>query len=93
MQYIVLDLEWNQADTPEESVSDIPFEIVEIGAVKLNNDRKMVSEFSELVRPQVYSRMHGITQKLIHLQMEQLMSGKPFQDVFGQIQRVVREMI
>lgn len=83
MQYIVLDLEWNQADVPDETVSDIPFEIVEVGAVKQNDDRKMISEFSELVRPQVYSRMHGITQKLIHLQMEQLMSGKPFQDVFG----------
>ena len=87
MQYIVLDLEWNQADTPEESVSDIPFEIVEIGAVKLNNDRKMVSEFSELVKPQVYSKLHGITQKLIHLQMEQLMSGSPFQGVYSRFRQ------
>lgn len=83
MQYIVLDLEWNQGDTPEESVPDIPFEIVEIGAVKLGSDRKMTSEFSELVKPQVYSKMHGITQKLIHLQMEQLMSGSPFSEVYG----------
>ena len=55
MQYIVLDLEWNQADVPDETVSDIPFEIVEVGAVKQNDERKMISEFSELVRPQVYS--------------------------------------
>ncbi len=83
MQYIVLDLEWNQSDTPEDSVEGIPFEIVEIGAVKLGADRKMVSEFSELIKPQVYDKMHGITQRLIHLQMEQLMTGNPFPEVMG----------
>ncbi len=83
MQYIVLDLEWNQSDTPEGSVQGIPFEIVEAGAVKLGSNRKMVSEFSELVKPQVYGKMHGITQKLIHLQMEQLMRGNPFPEVIG----------
>lgn len=82
MNYIILDLEWNQSSTGlEEAVKTLPFEIVEIGAIKLNNERSMISEFSELVKPQVYHEMHRITRRLIHLQMEQLEKGRPFPEV------------
>ena len=38
MNYIVFDLEWNQsAEGKECSVEHMPFEIIEIGAVKLNS--------------------------------------------------------
>ena len=85
MDYVVLDLEWNQSSTGEEEVSKIlPFEIVEIGAIKLNSARKMIDEFSELVKPQVYHEMHHITRKLIHLQMDQLEQGHPFVEVMEQ---------
>ena len=82
MNYIVLDLEWNQSSTAAGSNPEMPFEIVEIGAVKLGNDRKMISEFSRLIKPQVYTTMHQITGKLIHLQMQQLENGDPFPDVY-----------
>lgn len=79
MNYIVMDLEWNQSSTGEEEVSKIlPFEIIEIGAIKLNRERKMIDEFSELIKPCVYHEMHHITRKLIHLQMSQLQQGEPF---------------
>ena len=79
MNYIILDLEWNQSsDGKEEESKVLPFEIVEIGAIKLNSARQMIDEFSELVKPQVYHEMHHITRKLIHLQMEQLEHGRPF---------------
>ncbi len=82
MNYIILDLEWNQSsDGKEEESKILPFEIIEIGAIKLNSRRQMIDEFSELVRPQVYHEMHHITRKLIHLQMEQLEHGKPFAEV------------
>ncbi len=85
MNYIILDLEWNQSSTGlEEAVKTLPFEIVEIGAIKLNNERSMISEFSELVKPQVYHEMHRITRRLIHLQMEQLEKGRPFPEVMEQ---------
>ena len=54
MNYIVLDLEWNQAAYKVDEEEDLPFEIIEIGAVKLNKDREQVGTFSELIRPQVY---------------------------------------
>lgn len=84
MDYIIFDLEWNQSSHPgeiDENGRPLPFEIVEIGAVKLNENRDMIGEFSELIKPQIYHEMHYITSKLIHLQMEQLEKGKPFVEV------------
>ena len=79
MNYIILDLEWNQSSTGQEpEVATLPFEIIEIGAIKLNHERIMVSEFSHLIRPTVYHRMHRITSKLIHMRMEELERGRPF---------------
>ena len=88
MNYIVMDLEWNQSSTgKEEVIKVLPFEIIEIGAIKLNEKRKMISEFSELVKPQVYHEMHRITRRLIHLQMEQLEHGRPFVEVMEQFRQ------
>lgn len=85
MNYVIMDLEWNQSSTGEEEVSKIlPFEIIEIGAIKLNDERRMISEFTELIKPQVYHEMHRITRKLIHLQMEQLEQGRSFTEVMEQ---------
>lgn len=88
MNYIILDLEWNQSSTGEEEISKLlPFEIIEIGAIKLNSSRKMIDEFNELIKPQIYHEMHHITRKLIHLQMEQLEKGRPFPEVMEDFRR------
>ncbi len=81
--YVVFDLEWNQGDAPfvREDGKTLTFEIVEIGAVKLNEKREKIGEFSRLIRPQVHTHMHRITGKLIHLTMEDLAEGDCFQDV------------
>ncbi len=85
MDYIIFDLEWNQCNVNKEKEGEnLPFEIIEIGAVKLNDDRNMISEFSELIKPQIYQKIHYITSKLIHIQMEELEKGKPFVDVINQ---------
>lgn len=79
MNYIVFDLEWNQSNTGREpEVEELPFEIIEIGAVKLNSEMKFIGEFSQLVKPEVYQEMHYITRKLIHIQMAELQGGRPF---------------
>ena len=45
-QYIVLDLEWNQSPLGKDGSMDrLPFEIIEIGAVKLNASLQIISEF------------------------------------------------
>lgn len=54
MQYIVFDLEWNQSPTgrviANENGSRIPFEIIEIGAVKLDENKNVISSFDRLIR-------------------------------------------
>lgn len=82
MNYIIFDLEWNQSSTGLEEVTKVlPFEIIEIGAVKLNDDREIIGKFTELIKPQVYHEMHRVTGKLIHLQMKQLKKGRSFAEV------------
>lgn len=79
MNYIVMDLEWNQSNTgTEEEIALLPFEIIEIGAVKLDSSGITLGEFSELIKPVVYPEMHQITSRLIHLQTRELEKGTSF---------------
>lgn len=85
MKYIVLDLEWNQSNTgKEKEVEQLPAEIIEIGAIKVDESGMMVGEFSQLVKPMVYKEMHHFTSQLIHMQMEELERGRPFAEVAGE---------
>lgn len=82
MNYIVLDLEWNQSNTGQEpEVKEFPFEIIDIGAIMLNEGKEMIDEFNQLVKPSVYQHMHKITGKIIHLHMQDLQKGRPFPEV------------
>ena len=84
MNYIVFDLEWNQSNTGlEEEVESLPFEIIEIGAIKLSHQGLELGEFSELIKPGVYREMHEVTGRLIHLRMLELEEGSPFPHVAG----------
>ncbi|MFI3201027.1 MAG: 3'-5' exonuclease [Eubacteriales bacterium] len=84
MKIIVFDLEWNQAaNGKKDTVEEIPFEIIEIGAVKLNNRRKIISEYNEVIKPVIYKELHFIIKKLIHLTKEDMEKGKTFQEVIS----------
>ena len=78
MNYIIFDLEWNQSNCPEGEIKEIPFEIIEIGAVKLNSEKQIVDRFNELIHPRIYKEMHKITGNLLHLQMKELENGDEF---------------
>ncbi len=80
MDYIVFDLEWNQSNTGQE-VKEIPFEIIEIGAVKLDEKFQIKSKFHRLIRPQIYQELHYITKSLIHIKMEELENKKFFPEI------------
>ena len=79
--YIVFDLEWNQSPHGKEaSVEDFPFEIIEIGAVKLDEQFHIVDEFHRLIRPQVYTQMHYVISEVTHMDMAELQrSGEVFE--------------
>ncbi len=81
--YIVFDLEWNQSSAGREPSSPrLPFEIFEIGAVKLNEKLEKVSEFHRLIKPCVYRQIHHIISEVTHISPEELeKNGKPFPEV------------
>ena len=58
MEYIVFDLEFNQGFDKKlnKTVSNekCPFEIVQIGAVKLNSNLEMIDTFNSFVKPNIY---------------------------------------
>ena len=59
--YIVFDLEWNQSPGGKEnSIEHFPFEIIEIGAVKLDGQLRIVSEYHQLVTPQLYTQLRQL---------------------------------
>ena len=71
--YIVFDLEWNQSPGgKQDSVEEMPFEIIEIGAVKLDEDFRPVDEFHRLICPQVYQKMHYMIADVTRITMEEL---------------------
>jgi len=81
MEYIVLDLEWNQGEEKrEERGRSLPFEIIEIGAVKLDGERRVKDTFHRVIRPVVYPQLFEITKQLIELTDQDLQQGGTFQE-------------
>ena len=82
MEYIVLDLEWNQS--PRGKAGErrgMPFEIIEIGAVKLDESMAVLSQFDEVIKPAVYRQLHHKTKEILHLEMEELAKARSFKAV------------
>lgn len=81
MDYIVFDLEWNQCpDGKDMEVPLLPFEIIEIGAIKLNSERKIIDKFHCLVKPVVYPKLHFRTKEIVKKTEEELADGTAFSD-------------
>ncbi len=84
MNYIVLDLEWNQSPSGKEQENKrLPFEIIEIGAVKLDSQMNVVSEFCEIVKPRVYKQLHYKIKEITHIDTKVLSKGRSFNEVFS----------
>ncbi|MEG2699668.1 MAG: 3'-5' exonuclease, partial [Hungatella sp.] len=84
--YIVFDLEWNQSPQGKDnSIEELPFEIIEIGAVKLDENFQSISEFHKLVLPKVYQQMHYKISEVTHMNMAQLrLEGEEFREVVAE---------
>ena len=87
MNYVVVDLEWNQAMSSKSSVfNKLPIklrgEIIEIGAVRLTEDMQPAEEFTVDVKPVYFKRMHYKVKKLTGFDKERLARGLSFRDAF-----------
>ncbi|MBR5468380.1 MAG: exonuclease domain-containing protein [Firmicutes bacterium] len=87
MKYIVFDLEYNQHynfKTGEKSVlvAECPFEIIQIGAVKLDENFEIIDNFSFLIKPSIYKRIHPVVEKITGFTEETFRNCKGFRAAF-----------
>lgn len=81
MHYIVLDLEWNQPisyhSPAYKSVGGkLLFELIQIGAVRVNERMEVEDSFSQLIQPQHYVKLHPRIARITHISQADL-DGAP----------------
>lgn len=89
MQYVVMDLEWN--NTYAKKTSGYINEIIEIGAVKLNSELDCIDEFSCIIRSQIGRKLRGSVKKLTNLTNDDISTGLPFTKAFGIFRKWIGE--
>ena len=77
MDYIVLDMEWNQPWPGSPSArkvlpGQIRGEILQIGAVRITPEQQVADEFQVLIRPKYYRRLNRRVSKLTGIKEAQL---------------------
>ncbi len=82
MNYILMDLEWNDAYC--KKLRGFVNEIVEIGAVKLDENFNEIDRFSQIVRSAVTNRLSNRFKELTGITNEQMQQGLPFPDALEQ---------
>ena len=88
MDYVIFDLEWNQCPYGKEKENPkLPFEIIEIGAVKMDGERNVVGTFHRIVKPVVYQHLHHRTREVVGLTEEDLQNGIPFAQAVQEYER------
>ncbi len=85
MQFIVLDLEWN--NTYAKKAKGYINEIIEIGAVKLDDELDTVDTFSCIIRSQIGKKLRGSVKRLTHLTNDDINSGMPFTKAFSMFRK------
>ena len=84
MNYIVLDMEWNQPWPGSPSAKKvlpvhIRGEIIQIGAVRVTEDQLVADEFQVLIKPKFYRHLNRRVSKLTGIKESQLRDeGVPF---------------
>ena len=95
MNYIIFDLEFNQSYNFENETNNIinpkcPFEIIQIGAIKLNKNFETVESLDVLIKPEIYTRLNPFVQKLTGLTMAELDSGKSFKEMYKELSEFIQ---
>lgn len=90
MNYIVLDMEWNQpwpGSPSSQKVLPVQIrgEIIQIGAVRITEEREVADEFQIMVKPKYYRHLNRRVSKLTGIKETRLREeGVPFPDAIAQ---------
>ena len=77
MYYVIMDLEWNNSYNKVHKC--FVNEILEIGAVMVNEDLEVIDTFSVIIRSQLIKKLSGRVKNLTHITNEDMSSGISFQ--------------
>lgn len=86
MNYIVFDLEFNMFFKFREGEFVNPAlksEIIQIGAVKLNEQLETIAKFNLTIKPVIYKRINPYVKKKTTITTRQVSQGKPFGQAIG----------
>ena len=90
MNYIVMDMEWNQPWPGSPSARKvlpvaIRGEIIQIGAVRVTEDQQVADEFQIMIKPKFYRSLNRRVSKLTGIKESRLKAeGVPFPDAMEQ---------
>ena len=93
MDYIVLDMEWNQPWPGSPSAKkvlpvSIRGEIIQIGAVRLTQEQAVADEFQILIKPKYYRHLNRRVSKLTGIKEARLREeGVPFPEAMEQFRQ------
>lgn len=87
MSYIVLDLEFNQGYDFEKNktvllIPSCRFEIIQIGAVKLDENLNITDKINLYIKPNLYKNMHPYVEKITGLTKEFLNNKQDFKSAY-----------
>lgn len=94
MNYILFDLEFNQHFSFSKDNTNIinpkcPFEIIQMGAINLDENLNTISTLDILVKPEIYKALHPFVKEITGIQIEELESAKAFKEVYREFARFV----
>lgn len=89
MHYIILDLEFNQdfSSFQKQNIANqrsrYPFEIIQIGAIKLDLNFNTMETFNRYIKPTFYSKVSSFITELTGITTEQLLIEDRFPEVYN----------
>lgn len=90
MYYIIFDLEWNNSYNYKTKTGIN--EIIEIGAIKLNQKLEIVDTFKQLIKPRLSKKLGSRFKNLTHITMDEIKkSGVDFDTAFADFAMWSRE--
>lgn len=76
MHYVIMDLEWN--NSYNKKLKSFFNEILEIGAVMVDDSLEVIDTFSVLIRSQLANKLSGRVKNLTHISNEDMYGGVSF---------------
>jgi inhibitor of KinA sporulation pathway (predicted exonuclease) len=94
---MVFDLEFNQGyNFKKENISTInpkfPFEIIDIGAIKLDENLNTILTFDKLIKPSLYKKLHPFIKDMTGISRESLKSAELFNEVYKEFSKFISDV-